>query len=235
MRTHGWAGSSPTTDEEAIERILDAADAVIEDADGEFHVAKVARALGISRQTIYNYFPGTGALLEAVAIRASVQFSDRVTEHLAGVTDPVEALLEALAFTLDSLAREEEKGIRLLFSSDFPRASRRITSHATLQFYRDMLRRFDVDWSAVGLGDVELEEIGEYMLRILELFMVDPGEVRTGDGLRAYLRRWVAPVFRSEVDSHRPKGRATTQKRLPNDGRPARGKPTTRARTRTPR
>jgi AcrR family transcriptional regulator len=209
MRTHGWGGSTPSTDEAAIERILDAADQIIDAEDGEFHVAKVARALGISRQTVYNYFPGTGALLEAVAVRSAVRFSDRITEHLAGVTDPVEALLEALAYTMDSLA--EEKGARLLFSYDLTRASKRITSKDSIRFNRDMLRRFDVDWSAVGLGDQELEDISEYMLRIVELFMIDPTDVSTGKALRAYLSRWVAPVFRAEVESHRHKGKATTE------------------------
>ena len=179
MRTHGWGGSTPSTDEAAIERILDAADQIIDAEDGEFHVAKVARALGISRQTVYNYFPGTGALLEAVA------------------------------YTMDSLA--EEKGARLLFSYDLTRASKRITSKDSIRFNRDMLRRFDVDWSAVGLGDQELEDISEYMLRIVELFMIDPTDVSTGKALRAYLSRWVAPVFRAEVESHRHKGKATTE------------------------
>jgi AcrR family transcriptional regulator len=201
MRTHGWGGSTPSSDEEAIERILDAADAVIDAEGGDFHVAKVARALGISRQTVYNYFPGTGALLEAVAIRSAVRFSDRITEHLAGVTDPVEALLEALAFTVDSVV--EEKGIRLLFAVDLSRASRRITSAEVVQFNRDLLRRTDVDWSSAGMGDEQLEDICEYILRIIELFMIDPGQIGTGPALRAYLRRWVVPVFRAEVESHR--------------------------------
>lgn len=150
---------------------------------------------------MYNYFPGTGALLEAVAIRSAVRFSDRITEHLAGMTDPVEALLEALAFTLDSVV--EEKGIRLLFAVDLSRASRRITSAEVVRFNRDLLRRTDVDWSAGGVGDAQLEDICEYMLRVIELFMIDPGQIGTGPALRAYLRRWVVPVFRAEVESHR--------------------------------
>lgn len=178
----------------------------------------MARALGISRQTVYNYFPGTGALLEAVAVRSAVRFSDRVAEHMAGMTDPVETMLEALAYTLDSLAEEKERGIRLFFTYDLSRATKRITSQESYQFYRDMLQRFDVDWSAVGMGDVELEEVGEYLLRIIELYMVNPGEVRTGDVLRAYLRRWVAPVLRSEVETH-SRTKATAESPAPQRSR----------------
>ena len=203
VRTHGWGGSSPSSDGEAIERILDAADRIIESGDGDFNVAKLARALGISRQTIYNYFPGGGSLLETVAIRSALRFSNRIAEHLAGVTDPAEALLEALAFTLDSVV--EEKSMRLLFSLDQSRASQRITSIEAIQFNRDLLRRTDVDWAAAGMDDAELEDLCEYMLRVVEQFMLDPARAKRGEELRAYLNRWVAPVFRSEVEAHRPR------------------------------
>lgn len=199
MRTHGWAGSAPASDDEAVERILDAADEVINASEDEFHVADVARTLGISRQTVYNHFPGSGALLEAAAIRTALRFTERITERLAGVTDPVEALLEALAFTLDSMSRQ--KSIRLLFSAELSRASERITSPEVLRFNRELLRGFDVDWSAAGLGDKQLEELCAYMLRIIELHMIDPGNAGSGKSLRAYLRRWVGPVFITEVES----------------------------------
>jgi AcrR family transcriptional regulator len=202
VRTHGWGGSSPSSDGEAIERILEAASGVIDADDGEFNVAKVARTLGISRQTIYNYFPGSGSLLETVAILTALRFSNRITEHLSGLTDPAEALLEALAFTLDAMI--EQKTVRLLFTLDRFRASKRITSIEAVQFTRDLLRRTDVDWAAFGLGDAELEDLGEYTLRVVEQFMLDPGPAKRGEELRAYLKRWVAPVFRSEVEAHRP-------------------------------
>lgn len=213
MRTHGWGGSTPATDEEAIERILDAADEVIDvkAEDEEFHVAKVARALGISRTTIYKYFPGTGALIEAVAVRSAVRFADRITEHVAGVTDPVEALLESLAFSIESLA--EEKGIQLLFSYDFSRASEQITSRSSIDYIGEMFGRFDVDWAAYGMDAHALAEIAGYQLRLMELLMVHPGRARKGDDLRAFVRRWVGPVFRSEVETHRDRAHAVKQLR----------------------
>ena len=96
----------------------------------------------------------------------------------------------------------EEKGIRLLFAVDLSRASNSITSAEAVQFNRDLLRRCDVDWSAAGIGDAQLGNICEDMLRVIELFMIDPGQIGSDRELRAYLRRWVVPVFRAEVDSH---------------------------------
>ena len=60
-----------------------------------------------------------------------------------------------------------------------------------------MVRRFDVDWAALGFDDDELNELAEYLLRIIQSFVVDPGRPpRTGARLRDYLRRWVAPALR---------------------------------------
>ncbi|WP_244438602.1 helix-turn-helix domain-containing protein, partial [Mycolicibacterium septicum] len=63
MRTHGWAGSTPATDEEAIARILAAAGKAIDERGADFSIADVARTLGVTRQTVYRYFPSTDALL----------------------------------------------------------------------------------------------------------------------------------------------------------------------------
>src|ERR1700712_3002203 len=96
MRTHGWGGAKPASDEEAVERILDAASRAIEERGGDMRIADVARTLGVSRQTVYNYFPGTNTLIEAAANRSGMRFLDRLAHHLTGISDPVDALVESL-------------------------------------------------------------------------------------------------------------------------------------------
>ena len=63
MRSHGWSGNAPASDEEAIDRILDVADAIIAERGSAVRIADVARTLGVTRQTVYRYFPGTEELL----------------------------------------------------------------------------------------------------------------------------------------------------------------------------
>jgi AcrR family transcriptional regulator len=103
MRTHGWGGATPASDEEANERILDAAGKAIDERGANIRVAEVARALEISRQTVCNYFPGNSRLVEAVANRSRLKFLERLAAHLIGITDPVDALVESLSFTLEWL------------------------------------------------------------------------------------------------------------------------------------
>jgi AcrR family transcriptional regulator len=72
MRTHGWSGSAPATDDEAISRILDAASKAIDARGADFSISDVARTLGVTRQTVYRYFPSTDAPTVAVTAAATV-------------------------------------------------------------------------------------------------------------------------------------------------------------------
>ncbi|OBG86343.1 TetR family transcriptional regulator [Mycobacterium sp. E802] len=202
MRTRGWGGLTPATDEEAVNRILDAADDAIEQRGVDMRIVDVARSLGVSRQTVYNYFPGPGALLDAAATRSGLRFLEPLAEHLTGITDPVEALVESLAYTLEWLPKA--RAIQVMLVHDFTEASTRITSDTCVRFGHALLAGLDVDWTGMGFSDDDLDDLVEYMLRILQSFMIDPGRPpRSGQTLRTYLRRWVAPVLQSEIASHR--------------------------------
>lgn len=191
MRTHGWAGAAPATDDEAVSRILAAASKAIDSRGADFSIADVARALGVTRQTVYRYFPSTDALLQAAATHAARGFLDRLAAHLSGITDPVEAVTEAIATTLEWLPAD--KHISLLLAPDRRNAyTREVTSDVALQFANSMLRRFDIDWAAAGLTDDDLADLAEHLLRIIQSFVIDPGRPpRRGKNLRDYLRRWV--------------------------------------------
>jgi len=201
VRTHGWGGATPASDQEAIDRILDAADDAIAQRGGDMRIADVARTLGVSRQTVYNWFPGSNALIEAVATRSGLKFLERLAAHLVGITDPIEALVESLAYTVEWLP--SAKPVQLMLAHDFPKASTGVTSDLAKQFGHGILAGLDVDWTELGLDDIGIDDLVEYMLRILQSFMIDPGRPpRRGSVLRDYLRRWVAPVVISEIGSH---------------------------------
>ncbi|OBG86310.1 TetR family transcriptional regulator [Mycobacterium sp. NS-7484] len=205
MRTHGWSGSAPASDEEAIARILAAAGNAIDERGADFSIADVARTLGVTRQTVYRYFPSTDALLVASAVNAASDFLDRVAAHLQGVTDPVEAVAEAIATALEWLP--EDKHIGLLVAPGRASAhTESVTSDVAVDFARALMRKLDVDWAGLGYTDAELDELAEHLLRIIQSFVIDPGRPpRTGEALRSYLRRWVgSAVVSGRLASERP-------------------------------
>ncbi|MCW2735022.1 MAG: TetR family transcriptional regulator [Mycobacterium sp.] len=190
MRTHGWSGSTPATDDEAVARILSAAGKAIDERGAEFSIADVARTLGVTRQTVYRYFPSTEALLVAAAVQAADDFLERLAGHLRGLDDPVDAVTEAIATALEWLPKDKHLGL-LLAPGRADEHTVSVTSDVALQFANRMVRRFDVDWAGLGFTDEELDELAEHLLRIIQSFVIDPGRPpRTGEDLRGYLRRW---------------------------------------------
>ncbi|SPM36780.1 TetR family transcriptional regulator [Mycobacterium rhizamassiliense] len=194
MRSHGWGGNTPASDEEAIERILNAADTIIGERGSAMRIADVARALGVTRQTVYRYFPGTQELLLASAMRSADGFLDHLAAHVKGVTDPVVAVTEGFAFAVEQLA--SDKQVELVLNQRRGGQVASIVSDTALAFCRSMLHRYDIDWEKHGFDEAELDELNEFTLRVLHSFLADPGRPsRSGDDLRRYLIRWIGPAI----------------------------------------
>lgn len=195
MRTRGWGGATPGSDEEAAQRILTAAKTVIDDGQ-DLNIADVARAVGVTRQTVYRYFPSTDSLLMAAALDSAQGFLAGLAGHITGITVPADAVVEAMAYTLEALPRDRYIGMLLspersgTFSAGF-------TSDSSVSLAHSMLRRFDVAWDEAGFTDEDIDDLAEQTLRTMQSFVLDPGHPpRSGDELRAYFQRWIGTALR---------------------------------------
>ncbi|MDH6245686.1 TetR/AcrR family transcriptional regulator [Mycobacterium sp. OTB74] len=198
MRRHGWSGDIPADDEEAISRIIATTRQAI-DKQGTVSVSEVADSLGVTRQTIYRYFPTHEALLGGTALASVDGFLDRLAAHLGSITDPTVAVVEGIAYTYEQLATD--RYLNLVFqpgkASVFTAG---ITSEMAVAFGRQILQRFDVDWAAAGFAESKLDELVEVMLRTLQSLIVDPGRPpRHGPVLREFLDEWIAPSVRAHA------------------------------------
>lgn len=198
MRRHGWSGDIPADDDEAVARIIDAARAAIDDR-GAVSVSEVAQTLGVTRQTVYRYFPTQEALLGATALSSVEGFLDRLAAHLGSITDPTEAVVEGIAYTYEQIAHD--KYLSLVVEPGRASAlTAGVTSDMAISFGRSILQRSEVDWGAAGFADGALDELVEVMLRMLQSLIVDPGRpARTGMALRSFLNDWIAPSVRAHA------------------------------------
>src|SRR5262245_37543381 len=103
MRTHGWGGSPPASDEEAVARILDATRRCLEQVGPSTNISDVAEAVHVTRQTIYRYFASTEDLLAASALEIAGTFMDGLAHHVAHIGDPGVAVVELVASALEQL------------------------------------------------------------------------------------------------------------------------------------
>lgn len=198
MRRHGWSGDIPADDDEAVARIVTATRSAI-DERGTVSVSEVAATLGVTRQTIYRYFPTHEALLAAAALSSVDGFLDRLAAHLGSITDATEAVVEGIAYTFEQIAHD--KYLSLVIQPGKASAfTAGVTSDAAISFGRSILQRFEVDWAAAGFAEDRLDELVEVMLRTLQSLIVDPGRPpRSGPELRSFLEGWVAPSVRARA------------------------------------
>jgi AcrR family transcriptional regulator len=157
-------------------------------------LSDVAIELGVTRQTVYRLFPSTEDLFTAVAEAAAETFLDRLAERFAQLADPTELLVEMMAYTLERLPKEPYLGL-LLATGREGAFCKGVTSPVSFAFARSMLDRLQIDWAALGYGKRDLEEMAEFLLRLLQSFALDPGRPRSRADLRAFLRRWVGPAL----------------------------------------
>ena len=195
MRSRGWAGSTPSSDEEAISRILSAVDEEIVEHGAAIRLADVARRLGVTRQTVYRYFPNADALLIASAMRAVNGFIDQVADHVSGLNDPITAVVESVSFGVENLSGDPQLE-RLLTRRDEGEAITSLTSDTAIAFCLSVFHRLDVDWKLHGFDTTSLRELAKMTLRTVQSMLTDPGQVpRKGLALRRFVARWLGPAI----------------------------------------
>jgi len=200
MRAHGWAGSPPTDAVEARSRILGATRDRLT-ALGTTSTAEVAEHLGVTRQTVYRYFPTTEDLLNAAATEAVAELTTdlvgHVRAHLAATRgDAGDAVVEGVAYVFEHL-RDDPALNRLLAPGRLSGTVADLTSTSSIDIGRTLIAGFGIDWEALGWDEARQRELVEHLLRTLQSLVLDPGDpARSGRELRAYLQRWLAPALR---------------------------------------
>jgi len=195
VRSRGWAGSTPASDEEAISRILTAVDEEVAEHGPAIRLADVARRIGVTRQTVYRYFPNTDALLIASSMRAVNGFIDQVADHAAGINDPVTAVVESVSFGVENLTGDPQlENLLTRRQEGEPIVS--LTSDTAIAFCRSVFQRLDVDWELHGFDTTALADLAEMTLRTVQSLLTDPREsARDGVALRRFVTKWLGPAI----------------------------------------
>ena len=199
MRTHGWAGALPRDEDQARERILTATRRFM--SAGETPgIAEVARAIGISRQTVYRYFGTTEELLDAASLAAVADLVEQLSAHVGDFlrspqVDHADVLVDVVVWVHQRL-RDDPVLVRLLSPGRLDRSIHGLTAPSSVALGRVLLDQMPIDWQQLGLDSDVQTELVEHLLRSLQTLVLDPGD-RTPEQLRAYLDRWLAPAIRA--------------------------------------
>ncbi|TCJ96634.1 TetR/AcrR family transcriptional regulator [Nocardia alba] len=198
MRTTGWLGHPPATDDEARARILEATHRCVERRGARTTISDVASSLGLSRATVYRYYEGTATLLQAAAVEGTREFLDQLGDHLRSFDDLAEAAVEGVTFIITQVPSQPY--LQLMFEESTHTLLRTVTSETTRAIARALLvERTSVDWTRTTIDSSTLDELVEWIQRIVQSFLSDQTEspTRTPDQLREYLHRWLGPSIRT--------------------------------------
>ncbi len=198
MGHHGWQGNPPRTEDEARQRIITATLSCVERlGTTRTTLSEVASELGVTRQTVYRYFPSHAELLGAVAQAGLDDFADRMVKHLSAFDNPADVAIESIVYAVEAIPHEPSIGL-LLQAGETEVFSRESTTSTAFSVGADILRRIPVDWSRVGIRDEELEGLAEILMRLFDSFLRNPEDPPTSaDDIRTLARRWLGPALRA--------------------------------------
>lgn len=195
MGRKGWGGAPPADDEEARKRIVDAAIHSMERRGPKgTSLSIIAGDLSITRPTVYRYFATIDELVTAAGDVALGGWTARIADLTSGIDDPVDLLVEAVAYLVERLPQEPL--LTSLLETDRTRLlSRQMVMGESIARSRILLQHTGIDWDALGYRGSDFDDLVEYLLRIIQsMVLVPPHPPRTASELRAMLRHWIGPV-----------------------------------------
>jgi AcrR family transcriptional regulator len=198
MGYHGWQGNPPGTEDEARRRIVEAATACIDRVGlARTSFSDVAAEAGVTRQTVYRYFPSLAEILQAVAVAGVEEFAGRMERHLATFGSAAEVAVESVVFGVRAVPHDPHLGL-LLQAGEADFFTHGVVSPLAFALGARILRNVPVDWAAVGVAtDEDLHGLAEVLMRLFLSFLQYPSTpALTDDQLRALVRRWIGPALR---------------------------------------
>ncbi len=200
MGHHGWQGNPPGTEDEARRRIVEAATACLDRAGlAKTSLSDVAAEAGVTRQTVYRYFPGLADILRAVALAGVEEFAGRMERHLASFGSAAEVAVESVVFAVRAIPGEPRLGL-LLQAGEADFFTAEVTSPLAFSLGARILRNVPVDWPVVGVTtDEDLQDLAEILMRLFISFLQYPSTpALTDDRIRTLVGRWIGPALRGD-------------------------------------
>ena len=204
-------GAPPSADAEqgaaaagTSERILAAAAQQVEDFGlRRFTIDDVARRLGVSRVTIYRYFPKRDRLVQAVLLRELHRFLERVGAAVEPWPTLEEKLVEGVVFALRYLRRHRLLQRVLRTEPELLLPALTVRGGPVLTAGREFIAGFARAESGHGrlpLTDPEIDAVSELLARAVLSFLLTPDSVlgmRTDQQVRAFAEHYLAPTLRA--------------------------------------
>lgn len=195
-------GSGDEPPDEASERILAAAIGQVEDFGvRRFTIGELARRVGVSRVTIYRYFPGKDRLIEAVLLHELRRFLRDIDAAVAPYETLEERLVEGFVFALTFLRRHRVLNRLLRTEPELLLPYLTIRAGPVLTAAREFIAGFarrEAEEGRLPLSAEDIQGVSELLARAVLSFVLTPEStlgLKTQAEIRRFAEHYLAPTL----------------------------------------
>jgi len=179
---------------ETRQRILDSAVQCVKQwGIDKTSLGDIAKTAGVTRPTVYSYFPGKDDVIRAALLQSGHAFSARVIRHIKKFKTTGDRAIEALMFALEQLPREPY--LTVITQADL---ATRVNDDALSDQEGRIIcySIFREIFKDETISDDQLFECVEFTVRLLLSLLMIKGPVsRSAKETRAFLRRRLLPAL----------------------------------------
>ena len=194
--------TTPAAADATSERILNAAVSQAEEFGvRRLTIGDVAERVGVSRVTVYKYFPGKDRLVEAVLLREMRRFLRDVDKAVAPYDTLEDRLVEGFVFALGWLRRHRLLNRLLRTDPELIVPNLTVGAAPVLAAGREFIAGFarrEADEGNLPLSDDQIEGVSELLARAVLSFLLTPESVlglRTQAEIRRFAENYLAPTL----------------------------------------
>jgi AcrR family transcriptional regulator len=190
--------------DETTDRILEGAIEYAEDHGmRRFTMEDVARRVGLSRVTIYRYFPKKDQLIEAVLLREMRRFLRAVDGAVAPCETLEDRLVEGFVFGLNYLHNHRLLNRLLRTEPELILPHLTVRGGPVLAAGREFIASFakrEADRGGLPLTDADIQGVSELLARAMLSFVLTPESVlglRNTAEIRRFAEHYLAPTLQT--------------------------------------
>ncbi len=202
MNNPAWKGKRPQSEEEAKQLLLKATLKLVKQAGDlkKVTISRVAEEVGVTRRTVYRYFPSTDDLFLYTSAHVGGELLKKLYVHAIKFDSFADRILESMVYMIKEIPKHPEiyRNFDVHTLSGGVNIDGALAEDALDYSYLMLRTVFPEDEKMPD--EAWLRELAEHMVRLLFAVLVAPGpRLRTQKKVRAYFQRWLIPIVRTHL------------------------------------